>query len=111
LQRARAYLRGGRIYFYDPCKDLKKFIADSARCQLPVGYEPTLNKISVIISFSFTEDNKNCFRRYDIDNMIKLYLDAFNKVLYKDDNQVCAIVATKQMDIINNVVVSVNKWK
>lgn len=37
--------------------------------------------------------------RYDIDNLIKLLLDACNGLLWADDCQVCAITASKRYDV------------
>lgn len=46
----------------------------------------------------------------DIDNVIKIVLDALNGIVYKDDAQVCSIMAVKQYS--NNprleIVISVN---
>lgn len=40
---------------------------------------------------------KTCYLKTpDIDNMVKFYLDSFNKVLYADDKQVYALSAVKQ---------------
>ena len=41
--------------------------------------------------------NQNTFpvRKPDIDNVIKVYLDSLNEVAFKDDAQVCRVVATK----------------
>jgi len=36
-----------------------------------------------------------CIKRPDIDNYIKLVLDALNGVFYKDDSQVCVVNALK----------------
>jgi crossover junction endodeoxyribonuclease RusA len=37
-------------------------------------------------------------RRKDLDNMIKLILDALNGLAWKDDSQVVSIVATKRFE-------------
>ena len=41
---------------------------------------------------------KPCLKTPDIDNITKIYLDAFNKVAYDDDKQVYQITATKVWD-------------
>lgn len=41
---------------------------------------------------------KPCLKTPDIDNITKIYLDAFNKVAYDDDKQVYRITATKVWD-------------
>lgn len=41
---------------------------------------------------------KPCLKRPDLDNIEKIYLDAFNKVLYDDDKQVYKMSATKVWD-------------
>lgn len=41
---------------------------------------------------------KPCLKRPDLDNIEKIYLDAFNKVLYDDDKQVYRMSATKVWD-------------
>lgn len=41
---------------------------------------------------------KPCLKRPDIDNIEKIYLDAFNKVLYYDDKQVYEMSAVKLWD-------------
>lgn len=50
-----------------------------------------------------------CLKRPDIDNIEKIYLDAFNKVLYDDDKQVYRIDAVKVWDNEEYVIVSINE--
>lgn len=51
---------------------------------------------------------KPCLKRPDLDNIEKIYLDAFNKVLYDDDKQVYRISATKVWDNEEYVLCEVN---
>ena len=52
---------------------------------------------------------KPCLKIPDIDNIEKIYLDAFNKVLYDDDKQVYKISAVKVWDNEEYVIVSINE--
>ena len=52
---------------------------------------------------------KPCLKRPDLDNIEKIYLDAFNKVLYDDDKQVYKISAVKVWDNEEYVIVSINE--
>lgn len=52
---------------------------------------------------------KPCLKRPDIDNIEKIYLDAFNKVLYDDDKQVYKMSAAKVWDNEEFVIVSINE--
>lgn len=49
--------------------------------------------------------------RPDVDNYIKLVLDALNGVSFKDDSAIVQIVATKQYSIKPRTVVLIRRWK
>lgn len=67
------------------------------------GKKPLIGRIKLVAIFFMPKPKsfkKNLFdewhtKRPDLDNCIKFILDAMNGIVYKDDSQVCAIIALK----------------
>lgn len=47
-------------------------------------------------------------KKPDIDNLLKLVMDSLNKVFWKDDSQVCNVIAQKLYDEKPRVVIEIN---
>lgn len=79
---------GGWTYTPKRTVEAEKLISQLARATLPAGSHPVDEPLEIILHFY--AKNK---RRIDIDNRIKLVLDALNKVVYVDDYLVRRLVA------------------
>lgn len=108
-RKSHRHLRNGLTY--DPSKTDKKVFLKQVEHQVP--RIPIEGPIKMELEF-YVARPKNHYRtgkfshilkpdspvykisRPDIDNYIKLVLDALNKVFYKDDSQIHAISATKE---------------
>lgn len=82
---------------YDPSKHDKEEIQWLAKAQY--RKPPLVNPLVLTIAFNLKKPKK-C-RPYptsgaDLDNLVKLVLDALNGICYEDDAQVVKLVATKQ---------------
>jgi len=102
--RAGVSMRRGRAHHYTP-HDLRAYkdqIRKHAALYLPRGFVPWTGPIRANISFglpipaSFSKrkremlDGTSHFGKPDRDNLEKALLDAFNRVLWVDDSQVCS---------------------
>jgi Holliday junction resolvase RusA-like endonuclease len=88
-ERARVVMRNGKARAYTPGRTmaLQQQIAWYAR--LETGSEPDgESAFSVCLLFRCTRR-----RRKDVDNMVKLSLDALTGIVWKDDSQIDAIHA------------------
>lgn len=76
---------------------------------------PIEGPLSVSIAFykikpkSLPKYVKYWTKKPDLDNMVKLVLDAMNKVFFQDDAQIVELVATKQYDDVPRTEVIIRK--
>ena len=54
-------------------------------------------------------NNERPMKKPDVDNIVKAFLDSLNKIVYKDDSQVCSLKATKVYGIEGKVEVLVRE--
>lgn len=70
-------------FWFDPCKKEKKVVAEIAlEARLRAGVPLLMGPVSVTGYFHGLRSNQ------DLDNVLKLAMDAMNKVVYEDDRQV-----------------------
>jgi len=87
---------------YDTQKSLKDALGSIFKVGL-TNHPPLLGKIKLIAVFFMpipkslpTKDREGWHtKRPDLDNLVKLMMDAMNGIVFKDDSQVCAIIAMK----------------
>lgn len=86
FERPRPGRNGG---YYNPHEKIKKTISW-------IALEARQKELSPLLVGDLSV-NITCFgfNRKDIDNAVKLILDACNKVIWEDDDQVCLILARK----------------
>jgi Holliday junction resolvase RusA-like endonuclease len=108
---ALARPRFGRGFVYTPkrCQDAKKIIAlEGGRAMQ--GAAPFTSNISVGLNFYFKSD-KGKFAPHvlkpDLDNLIKLVLDALTGVVWVDDCIISSILATKSFGKVDKIEVEV----
>lgn len=89
LQRHRSARYGG---MYDPSAKYKHYVGQLALVAKAEARSDHLKGDLMACMTFYIADLK----RRDLDNMIKLILDAVNKILYDDDSQVVRILASKQ---------------
>lgn len=84
-------------HFWNRSRDVEKKFSESVTdfLQDSYGRVPTMGSrdFKIELSFCFAGQKRNVA---DLDNLVKLVLDAFNGVLYDDDSQVMCLVATKR---------------
>jgi len=115
--RPRVMVRGKFPIIYTPKATREaeeSFIAQAVKYKLP-GTPPE-GPISIIIRF-YKERPKSKSKREihwtskpDLDNLVKLVLDALNKIFFKDDSQVVDITASKEYDSIPRTEVEIIEW-
>lgn len=86
--RARAAQKGGRVWLYDPNKKTKQIIAGLVR----EVYKDEPTEAPVMINATFVANRVGehgyWLGKPDVDNAIKILMDAFQGVFYYDDRQV-----------------------
>jgi len=106
LKRHRRCTRGGRTFEYDPSKKdktdfLKQCLAFKPKIpyNFPVGIRLIFGVKRPLAHYTKRGLRKDAsfyaFKKPDLDNYIKLVLDALNGVFYKDDSLICSIHAKK----------------
>lgn len=85
----------GRLYVSQEAQDYKsRFVLNA--CELEIGkeFEPTAEKVTVhIVVFpKMNKDGSECKTLVDIDNSVKIALDALNGKAYLDDKQVKRLI-------------------
>jgi Holliday junction resolvase RusA-like endonuclease len=111
----------GRTYTPKKTVDYEKQIADKAREAIGSS-EPLETPIAILIWInhaipaSYSKKRKEaCLnglewpKKPDLDNVAKVYLDAMNGIVYKDDVQVVKLRVTKRYGIEANVCVLVRE--
>jgi len=103
--RPRVAIRGRFPVFYTP-KETREaeddFVKQAVKSGKP-GF-PTEGPVSINIRFykkrpkSKPKGERHWTSKPDLDNLVKLVLDAMNKIFFKDDAQVVQITAFKEYD-------------
>ena len=92
VPKARPRLnRRGHVYTPQPTKAWEALVGWTARS---VGVQPLEGEVSIDLEFNLPDR-----RRVDLDNLIKAVMDGLNGIAWGDDDQVCEIHATKQIDL------------
>lgn len=112
-QRHRSSSRGKYVHIYDPsAKDKKDFLLQAKQY---APNSPILGDIKLSVWFCMkrpkihhgTGKNKGVVKssaptyhtkKPDVDNLVKFVMDALNKAFWKDDSQVCSLIAVKLYD-------------
>ena len=101
-QRPRANFRTGIIYTPSNTKKYERLIKSKVTQKVDGAIAIDLECHFKMPKWSKKKREemigKPCLKTPDIDNITKIYLDAFNKVAYDDDKQVYRITATKVWD-------------
>jgi len=74
---------------YDPCKAEK--LALAVMSQLYAPSKPPKDYVVITLQFDFISLSGSP----DLDNLVKLVMDAYNKLFWHDDRQVIKIIAAK----------------
>ena len=105
--RPRFSVRGGHAIVFDPHKDIKAY----TKLLISQQFDQVLEcPLELVIKFFMKipkstskkkhelmiSDKIKHVKRPDIDNLLKLYLDCSNGVIYRDDSQVYKISASKE---------------
>ena len=92
---------------YNPKQKQQDKLSFEIKAQLPLSYIPTTKPVELTIEFFMPIPNSLSIKkkalltgrphtsRPDLDNLLKILLDAANGVLYKDDSQIYEIHSCK----------------
>lgn len=94
VSKARARVTARGTYTPKKTRDAEKAIAEAFKQAAPKDWEPD-SQHDFYVEAYFHNGNR---RRRDLDNMMKLVMDALNKVCWKDDYQVVMMKASKRQD-------------
>lgn len=87
ISKSNGYRTGkGRMFKTTAIKDQEALIIEAANKALPTDYVVTTKPIKITAVFYYADK-----RRRDLDNHMKLLLDCFNKLIFKDDSQILEI--------------------
>ena len=121
LKRHRTFRRGNFVGSYDPSlNDKADFLA---KCRENAPKEPWDEPIKLTVDFYFdrpkvhfnsrgqVKDSASRVHtsRPDIDNCIKLIMDALNKIYWHDDSQICILHAYKRYNIKPRIDIEIEK--
>jgi Holliday junction resolvase RusA-like endonuclease len=84
----------GFIYVTPKIVEFKKFVKNELS---KLNLKPSIKKIRLDIVFDIKGK-----RNRDIDNMLKVLLDSFNKLVFEDDSQVFELHVKTNIDTKNN---------
>ena len=127
LQRHRTFIKNGRRINVDPSKaDKADFLAQALNHQ---PEQPITGPIKLTVTFCMPRPKSHYgtgrnadklkpsapiqhTKKPDLDNMIKLVKDALNGVFYKDDSQICGIVASKKYSTTPQTIIYIEEiWE
>jgi Holliday junction resolvase RusA-like endonuclease len=87
ISKSNGYKTGkGRMFKGKDIKDQEALIVIAATKALPVDWVVSEKPIKITAVFYYADK-----RRRDLDNHMKLLLDCFNKLIFKDDSQIIEI--------------------
>lgn len=112
-----------KAYTPENTKDYEMLIKQYFKLKYP-RYVPLENRVAVKIVAQFkipktaTKKDKALIeegllsptKKPDIDNIIKIILDALNKMAFKDDNQITKIEVEKVYGEVEKIYVSINEY-
>lgn len=121
--RPRVNTYTGTAYTPTPTKDYENLIKQYFKVKYP-RYEPLEGRVAVKISAYFDvpkstskkdkilieEGKLSPTKKPDIDNIIKIVLDALNKMAFKDDNQITKLEVEKFYGKEEKIVVKVENY-
>lgn len=121
--RPRVNTYTGKAYTPENTKDYEMLIKQYFKLKYP-RYVPLENRVSVKIVAQFkipktaTKKDKALIeegklspaKKPDIDNIIKIILDALNKMAFKDDNQITKLEVEKVYGEIEKVIIKVEEY-
>lgn len=99
VAKARPRVVNGHTYTPAKTKDAEEAIGWAFKAKYP-GVPISESLFSVDIEFIVPNYKNGKPRKFDLDNGIKLVLDALNGVVWGDDNQVTSVKASKQATIL-----------
>ncbi len=123
-ERPRMYYKNGRTYTYTPEKtrayenNIRTSYLKTIRHKFPKGvplevniiaFYPVPKRVNQTVKKAMLNGDILPTIRPDGDNIIKIILDALNKVAFYDDSQICKINFTKRYGLIPKVVIKLNK--
>ena len=122
-ERPRLNMNSGLIYTPTRTKDYELLIQQCFKIKYH-NFEQLQGRISIeIIAFmkipkntskaktkEMLENNISPTRKPDIDNIAKSVLDAMNKFVFKDDNQVSRIMVEKRYGQVEKIYVKVEEY-
>jgi Holliday junction resolvase RusA-like endonuclease len=96
LPKERPRFGRGRGYTTQRTQDAEQRVADAFTAQTGIRHtieRPVTGRLRVRVRF-FRDDH----RRVDVDNLVKVPLDALNKLAWADDSQIVSLVVSKHYD-------------
>lgn len=95
-------MKNGRMWKYTPAKtrEAEAKVREQILDQLPKKFTPLKAPLSVTLKIQRARPKSRKKQAYpdtrpDLDNYAKLYLDAMNGLVFEDDSQIVALIATK----------------
>jgi Holliday junction resolvase RusA-like endonuclease len=94
----------GKQFFDFQAKDKARL--QKSFLQAHPNFKPLETPLHVVFSFFFQKKGVNGlslrFKRPDLSNLIKLYEDAFNGIIWSDDAQICSFGDSSKYDYFEN---------
>ena len=75
-----------------------------------VAYFPILKSSSKINTEKMLKNEISPTKKPDIDNIVKIILDALNKIAFKDDNQITKLDVEKKYDTVERIYVKIEEY-
>ena len=121
--RPRVNTYTGTAYTPTPTKDYENLIKQYFKIKYP-RYVPFAGRVSIKISAIFEvpkattkkdrilieEGKLSPTKKPDIDNIVKIVLDALNKMAFKDDNQITKLEVEKLYGTQEKIIVKVEEY-
>jgi Holliday junction resolvase RusA-like endonuclease len=114
------FTRAGHAYTPDKTRSYTQAIQYAARAKM-AGREPFTGRVQFILQAYFAPPaswsktkreaaiGEWCVGKIDADNIVKVWSDAFNGIVFLDDNQIVSLSASKIYGLENLVTVTVIK--
>ena len=72
-----------RVYLSPQYRKWRTETIDAIKAKLPLDFKPFAGEIEIYVTFRVNNKRKN-----DVDNMLKSFLDACNRLIWCDDSQI-----------------------